>query len=170
MTDETQQSLTTPSQQETTKPAIWIDNDGCPRMVRDMVYHGAKIRGFKVYVVANRYPGAVPGPWVVPVVVSSGFDAADHYIAERVGPKDLVVTSDIPLAGRVVEKGAVVLSTRGDILDKTNIGERLAIRNLMQELRSAGDITGGPQPLGNQDKKRFADALDRILTRMTQQK
>lgn len=158
------------SGEQSSEPTIWVDNDGCPRMVRDLVYQGAKIRGFKVYVVANRYPGALPGPWVVPIVVSSGFDAADNYIAERAGPLDLVITSDIPLAGRVVSQGSLVLSTRGEVMDSTNIGERVAIRNLMQELRSAGDIMGGPAALGNQDKKRFADSLDRILTKMSQRK
>jgi uncharacterized protein YaiI (UPF0178 family) len=169
------QNNDTPSEQppvseENHEPIIWIDNDGCPRMVRELVFNGAKIRGLKVYLVANRYPGALPGPWVVPIVVSRGFDAADNYIAERASSQDLVITSDIPLAGRVVSRGCLVLSTRGDVMDSTNIGERLAIRNLMQELRSAGDIMGGPAALGNQDKKRFADSLDRILTKMSQRK
>ncbi len=146
---------------------VWIDDDGCPRMVRDLVYTQALKRKIPLTVVANSYRQLPPHPLVTMKVVSSGFDAADDLIAEESLAGDLVITSDIPLAARLVQKGVFALTSRGDLLDQKNIDERLAIRNLMQELRSGGTIAGGPPPLNQQDKKRFADALDRMLTKLS---
>lgn len=134
-----------------------------------MVFQAAKVRQLHVYLVANRHPGQVPGSWVEAVVVSGQFDAADDYIVEHLVSGDVVITGDIPLAGRAIERGAIVLSMRGELMDKANIGEKLAMRNLMQELRSGGQITGGPLPWNTQDKKRFADGLDRLLTKVKQE-
>ncbi len=133
-----------------------------------MVFQGAKVRQLKVFLVANRHPGQVPGPWIEPVVVSGKFDAADDYIVDHLRAGDVVITGDIPLAGRAIERGAIVLSMRGELMDQANIGEKLAMRNLMQELRSGGQITGGPLPWNPQDKKRFADGMDRLLTKLRQ--
>ncbi len=145
---------------------LWIDDDGCPRMVRDLVIAQALKRKIAITVVANSYRQLPPHPLVSVKVASSAFDAADNLIAEHAETGDLIITSDIPLASRLVEKGAFVLTSRGDLLDRQNIDERLAMRNLMQELRSGGTISGGPPPLNQQDKKRFADALDRMLTKL----
>lgn len=145
---------------------IWIDNDGCPRMVRDLVFKMAERRRLAVKVVANSYTKLPPSPLFTMVCVPGTFDAADDHIAKHIAPGDLVITADVPLAARIVAAGALGLSPRGDVWDGANIQERLAMRNLMQELRSGGEIHGGPPPLGDGDKKRFADALDRLLTVM----
>ena len=143
---------------------IWIDNDGCPRMVRDLIFKVSERRKIPVSVVANSHMHLPVSTRITMFVVPGTFDAADNYIAEHVEAGDLVITSDIPLASRIVAKGALGLSTRGDVFNKDNVQERLADRNLLQELRSAGDVTGGPPPLNERDKKRFADALDRIVS------
>lgn len=146
---------------------IWIDNDGCPRMARDLVFKAAERLKLPVSVVANSGMRLAPNPLFTMVVVSDAFDAADNHIAEHVGKGDLVITADVPLASRIVAKGATGLSPRGEIFDASNVAEKLSTRNLMQELRSAGDIYGGPPPLGEGDKKRFADALDRLVTSLS---
>jgi len=98
------------------------------------------------------------------VVVSAGFDVADEYIVEHVDAGDLVISSDIPLAAAVVEKGAKVLQFRGEMLTSENVRQRLAMRDFMDEMRQSSDIGGGPAPYGRQDKQRFGNALDRLLT------
>jgi uncharacterized protein YaiI (UPF0178 family) len=103
---------------------------------------------------------------ITSVVVADGFDAADDYIAEHATPLDLVVTADIPLAARIVEKGALGLDPRGELYSEENMGERLSMRDLMQELRGAGMIQGGPAQFCNTDRQRFASSLDSVLTRM----
>lgn len=149
---------------------IWIDNDGCPVKVRDLVLKTGQRVGAKVAVVSNRQ-SLIPRGFVAEViVVTGGFDAADDYIATHAVPGDLVITADIPLAARVVTLGAVALNPRGDSYDKETIGEQLAFRNLMQELRSGGQVSGGPPPLGEADRKRFANALDRMVTRLVADK
>ena len=145
---------------------VWLDNDGCPRLVRDLVFKATTRRKLKVAVVANRYSAVPPGGLIEMIAVSGAFDAADDYIAEHVQIGDLVITADIPLAKRIVDKGAIGLNPRGEVYDAANIQERLAMRNLMQELRSGGEIQGGPGPLGEGDKKKFADGLDRLLTKL----
>lgn len=152
---------------ESSKLAIWIDNDGCPVMVRDLVLKAGQRLGGRVVVVSNRQ-SAIPRGFVAEVVVvPGGFDAADDYIATNVQPLDLVITADVPLASRVVNAGAMALNPRGEVYDQASIGEQLAFRNLMQELRSGGQVSGGPPPLGEADRKRFANALDRLLTQLT---
>ncbi len=143
---------------------IWLDNDGCPQIVRDIVFKAALKRKVAVAVVANRYMHVPPGGMIQMIAVSGAFDATDNHIAENAVPGDLVITADIPLASRIVEKGCMGLNPRGEIYTEANIRERLAMRNLMQELRSGGEIQGGPAPLGDLDKKRFADSFDRVLT------
>ena len=145
---------------------VWLDNDGCPRLVRDLVFKATTRRKLKVAVVANRYSAVPPGGLIEMIAVSGAFDAADDYIAEHVQIGDLVITADIPLAKRIVDKGAIGLNPRGEVYDPANIQERLAMRNLMQELRSGGEIQGGPGPLGEGDNKKFADGLDRLLTKL----
>jgi len=144
---------------------IWVDADGCPTAIKQVVFRASDRLRVPTFLVAN-VPMAVPRwPLVTPVHVSHAFDAADDHIAASVGPGDIVVTADVPLAARVVEKGAVAIDPRGTVYDEQSVGQRLAVRNLMQELRSGGYIQGGPAPIGTGDKGRFAAALDRLLTR-----
>ena len=103
--------------------------------------------------------------WIRRVVVGAGFDA-DDWIAERAGPGDVVVTADVPLAGRCVKAGAAALSPSGRVFDETSIGGQLATRNLMAELRSAGEITGGPRPFSDRDRSRFLSALHETIERL----
>ncbi len=149
---------------------IWIDNDGCPALVRDMVFAAARRRSLPVTAVGNSQPRVPAGDLFSAVRVPGGFDAADDHIAENVSDGDLVITSDVPLASRIVAKGAIGLNPHGTIFNAASIGDQLATRNLMQELRS-GNMTGmpsggGPPPFDDRAKKRFADALDRIVTKM----
>jgi hypothetical protein len=151
-------------------PRIWIDADGCPNEVKGVVYRASDRLGIPVFLVAN-VPMTTPRwPLVTSVCVSHDFNAADDHIAEAAGPDDVVITADIPLAARVVGKGAVAIDPRGETYDEHNVGERLAMRDLLQELRSGGYIQGGPAPIGMGDKKKFAAALDRVLTRKLKEK
>jgi uncharacterized protein YaiI (UPF0178 family) len=145
---------------------IWIDNDGCPRLVREMVFKTSQRRSLAVAVVGNSFMHVPPGGLVIMTRVTGAFDAADDHIAANVEAGDLVITADVPLANRIVGKGAWGLSPHGEVFDSENIGERLATRNLLQELRSGDEVRGGPPPFGEGDKKRFADALDRLVTRL----
>jgi uncharacterized protein len=114
--------------------------------------------------VANRAVAPHRSPLVSSVQVGKGLDVADAHIARETAAGDLVVTADIPLAAKVVAKGAVAIDPRGDVLTEENVGERLALRDLLQGLRSGGMVTGGPAPFSNSDRQRFANALDRLLT------
>ena len=142
---------------------IWIDADGCPNEVKQVVFRASERLQVAVLLVANVEMPTPRWPLVSSVRVSHDFDAADDHIAETVSAGDLVVTADVPLAARVVEKGAVAVGPRGEIYDESNAAERLAMRNFMQELRAGGYIQGGPPAFGVGDKKKFAAALDRLL-------
>ena len=146
-------------------PTLWIDADGCPNEIKQVVFRASQRLGLPAVLVAN-VPLATPRwPLVKLALVSHDFDAADDHIAEHAAAGDVVITADIPLAARVVEKGAVAINPRGEVYDERNVGRHLATRNLMQDLRAAGAIHGGPPPLRPSDKARFAAALDRTLTR-----
>jgi len=143
---------------------IYIDADACP--VKQEVYRVAERHGLKVYVVSNA-PIAVPRePWIERVVVAAGMDAADDWIAERATKGAIVVTQDIPLAARAVKAGAVALAPNGKPFSEDSIGMTLATRNLMDQLRSAGEITGGPKPFSPKDRSAFLGALDREIVRL----
>lgn len=143
---------------------VFVDADACP--VKDEVYRVAGRYGLEVHVVANS-PIAVPRePWIHRVVVSDGPDVADDWIAERATRGDVVITADIPLAARGVKAGAVVLAPTGKLFDETSIGMSLATRNLMDGLRSAGEMTRGPKPFSPRDRSAFLSALDLAITRL----
>lgn len=144
---------------------IWIDDDACPRPVLEIALRAADRRGVDVCRVANRALAPHPSPRVRAVRVGGAFDAADRHIAAGVAPGDIVVTADVPLAAAVVAKGARALGPRGEEFTTDNVGDLLARRNLLEELRAAGLASGGPAPFGPKDRERFANALDRILTR-----
>ena len=149
--------------------AIYIDADACP--VKQEVYrvaerHALKGAALKVFVVSNS-PIAVPRDEMVErVVVGGGMDEADNWIAERAGRGDIVITADIPLASRCVKNGATVLAPNSKPFSEQSIGMTLATRNLMDSLRSAGAITGGPKPFAPRDRSNFLSALDQALERL----
>jgi uncharacterized protein len=149
--------------------AIYIDADACP--VKQEVYrvaerHALKGAALKVFVVSNS-PIAVPRDEMVErVVVGGGMDEADNWIAERAGSIEVVITADIPLASRCVKAGATVLAPNGKPFTEESIGMTLATRNLMDSLRSAGAITGGPKPFAPRDRSNFLSALDQALVRL----
>lgn len=145
---------------------IWIDADAAPRDVKEIVFRAAKRLELEAVLVANRRLYAPPGnPFVSAVIVEGGPDVADRHIVEHAEEGDLAVTADIPLAAALVEKGVQVIDPRGEEFTPENVGERLSIRNFMDELRGSGVETGGPSPYGPREKRAFASALDRVLTR-----
>ena len=145
---------------------IWIDADACPRVIKEIVFRAAERLQVPVCLVANTSLQKHHTALVTSVVVADGFDVADDYIAEHATPQDLVVTADIPLAARIVEKGALGLDPRGELYTEENVGERLSMRDLMMELRAEGFAQGGPGQFSLTDRQRFASSLDRMLTQM----
>jgi hypothetical protein len=145
---------------------IWVDADACPRIIKDIVFRASERLQVPVFLVANKGLTKHDSMLVTSVQVSEGLDVADDYIAEHAASVDLVITADIPLAARIVDKGGVALDPRGELYTEDNVGERLSVRDLMQELRMAGLICGGPAQFSLTDRQRFASALDRMLTRM----
>jgi uncharacterized protein YaiI (UPF0178 family) len=143
---------------------VFIDADACP--VKDETYRVAGRYRLHVYVVANSFMALPREPWIERVVVSDGFDAADDWIAERARPGSIVVTADVPLASRCVKAGAEVLGPNGKPFSESGIGMALATRNLMQDLREAGAVTGGPKPFSARDRSAYLGALDRIVMRL----
>jgi hypothetical protein len=149
---------------------IYIDADACP--VKQEIYrvaerHALKGTALKVVVVSNS-PIAVPRDALIErVVVGAGMDEADNWIAERAGRGDIVVTADVPLASRCVKAGAEVIAPNGRAFTADSIGMTLATRNLMDSLRSAGQITSGPKPFSPRDRSEFLAALDRAIVRLT---
>lgn len=142
---------------------IWVDADATPRVIKELLFRAAERRSADVVLVANSWQ-QVPAR-VRAVRVEGGPDRADDHIVEHCVAGDLVVSDDVPLAARAVERGAEVLTTRGDVLDPDNVGERLSVRDFHDDLRSSGVQTSGPAPFRAGDRQRFADALDRWLTR-----
>jgi len=140
---------------------LYLDADGCP--VKEESYKVARRHGLLVYVVSNR-PIRVPfEPLIRATVVGNRFDAADDWIAERVGEDDIVVTSDLPLAGRAIAKGAIALTPKGVVHDEASIGSALAMRELLDQLRQMGEQTGGPAPMGPRDRSRYLDVLEQCV-------
>jgi uncharacterized protein YaiI (UPF0178 family) len=142
---------------------IWVDADACPRAAKEIHYRAAERVRVLLTLVANK-PLRVPrSPYIQAIQVAGGFDVADDAIAARVQEGDLVITADIPLAAAVVRKGACALDPRGTLYTRDNVGEMLAMRNLMDELRSSGQVTGGPPKFDYSDRMAFAGRLDRYL-------
>jgi uncharacterized protein YaiI (UPF0178 family) len=145
---------------------IWVDADACPAVIKDILYRAAERVKCPLVLVANKPLQTPPSQFIKTMQVPSGFDVADNRIIELAQSGDLVITADIPLAAAVVEKGGYALNPRGEMYTKDNIGERLAMRNLMGELRNTGVMTGGPSALDHSDRQAFANQLDRLLTRV----
>lgn len=142
---------------------IWVDGDACPKGVKEILFRVAERTGIVVVFVANQYLRLPSFDKLQMIQVGEGADVADDKIAELCTPEDLVITADIPLAARVVEKGAVALDPRGRLYDRNNIGQMLGMRNFMDELRGTGVVTGGPNSFGAKERQKFADELDRFL-------
>ena len=144
----------------TSGPIVYVDADACP--VKDEIYKVAKRQGVLVRVAANATL-RVPTSPLVELVVRPGFGAADDWIAEQIRPNDVFVTADVPLAGRCVAAGAVGLDPKGRVWSPDTIGEALAVRDLLTDLRQAGAATGGPAPMTPKDRSRFLSKLDDLL-------
>jgi uncharacterized protein YaiI (UPF0178 family) len=143
--------------------AIWVDADACPRAIREILFRAAVRREIPLTLVANHLLPVPKSPWITSRQVEQGFDVADDAIARQVSRGDLVITSDIPLAAEVIEKGAVVISPRGERFTPENVRQKLNMRDFMETMRSSGVVTGGPPALGDREKQAFANALDRYL-------
>lgn len=144
--------------------SIYIDADACP--VKNEIYRVAGRYGLKVFVVANSYMNVPRDLRVQLMVVSDGFDAADNWIAERAGEGDIVITADIPLADRALKKGAAVIGNTGVPFTTASIGMAMANRELLQNLRAMGEVTGGPKPMSQRDRSRFLSALDEAVQKI----
>lgn len=142
---------------------IYVDADACP--VKDEVYRVAARYGLKTFVIANGGLRVPPSPMIELVIVEQGPDVADDWIAERVQGGDIVVTQDIPLAHRCLQKQAEVIGPTGKPFTQSSIGAALAQRGIMEHLRSMGETTGGPKPFAPADRSRFLSALDLAINR-----
>ena len=140
---------------------IFIDADACP--VKQEVYRVARRYRLDVTLVANSWMRIPSERWITLEVVEAELDAADDWIVEHVQPHDIVITGDIPLASRCLKKGSSVIGLTGKLFTENNIGDAVAIRNLLSELREAGEITGGPPPLKKRDRSRFLQQLDEVI-------
>lgn len=142
---------------------IWVDADACPRVVKDILYRAAERRGVGLVLVANSRFAVPKCERIEFLQVGSGYDKADEAIIHLAGDGDLVVTTDIPLAAGVIEKGGTGLSPRGEVFTSENIRGRLTMRDFMDELRGSGVMTGGPSALRPKDRQEFSNQLDRLL-------
>ena len=144
---------------------IWVDGDACPGVIKEILFRAAIRTKIPLTLVANQ-PVKVPRSDLIAILtVPAGLNIADQRIVELLDPGDLVITADIPLAAHVVNKGGTALDPRGEHYTHENIGERLTMRNLMDELRGGGIVEGGPAPFDGNDRQAFANQLDRILTK-----
>jgi len=144
---------------------IWVDADACPVVVKEIIFRAATRTGLSVTLVANQTIKIPHANNISFLKVNAGFDVADDEIVRRLCPGDLVITADIPLASEILGKGGMALSPRGELFTEDNIKRRLSMRDLMDTLRSGGLVTGGPPPLGQTDRKKFAGQFDKLLTR-----
>lgn len=143
---------------------IYVDADACP--VKQEVYRVARRYGLRVTLVANAWMRIPNEKWIELEVVSAGFDAADDWIVGQVQLHDIVITADIVLASRCVKKGAAVLGPNGKPFTEDNVGDAVALRDLMADLRGAGEISGGPPPLQKRDRSRFLQKLDAAIQKI----
>lgn len=142
---------------------IWIDADACPVPIKEILCRAAERWKVPLTFIANHTIKVPPSTFIKTRQVGAGFDVADNEIVRLLEPGDLVITQDIPLAAEVVDKGGSAMSPRGEPFTKDNIRQKLAMRNFMEELRSAGEVTSGPSGFSSTDRKQFADRLDSWL-------
>ncbi|CAK0774578.1 putative DUF188 domain-containing protein YaiI [uncultured Gammaproteobacteria bacterium] len=144
---------------------LWVDADAVPAAVKEIIIRAALRRQVSASFVSDKYVPLPTSALLAYISVECGPDSADRYIIEAVEAGDLAITQDIPLAATLVAKGVVTIDPRGTLHTAGTVGERLSVRNFMTDLRGAGVITGGPAPFSQRDRQRFADCLDRELTR-----
>ncbi|NNM52898.1 MAG: YaiI/YqxD family protein [Pseudomonadales bacterium] len=142
---------------------IWVDADACPVALRDLLFRAAERTRTPTTLVANAYLRLPPSAWINSIQVEQGFDVADRYIISKIQSGDLVITQDVPLAAQAIDRGAKALNHRGELLTSTNIGDRLATRNLLQDLRDAGLAQSSQNALSLRDRQLFASELERQL-------
>lgn len=145
-------------------PQIFVDADACP--VKEEVYRVAYRLNVPVSVVSNAHLRVPAHPLITRITVSDGFDAADDWIAERATPASVVVTADILLADRCLKAGAIVIAPNGKPFTTSSIGNAVAVRAIMADLRAGGDRIGGPPPFAKEDRSRFLSALDTALQKL----
>jgi len=143
---------------------IWIDADACPGVIKEILFRAAERTKRHLILIANHPLYVPPSPFIRMQQVESGFDVADNEIVKRLESGDLVITSDIPLAAQVIKKEGLVLSPRGELYTRENIGARLSMRDFMEGLRNSGVDTGGQSALSQNDRKMFANQLDKLLS------
>lgn len=148
---------------------IWVDADACPTVIKEILYKAAQRTKLNLIIVANRQFRIPKNQFIQFRKVSSGLDVADNEIAKNVESEDLVITSDIPLAAKIVGKGAFGLNPRGEIYTTENISERLSTRDFLDALRSSGVETGGPSAITKRDRQSFANSLDQMLNKYKNQ-
>ena len=142
---------------------IWVDADACPNAIKNILFRAAERAQVALTLVANQLIRIPPSRFVKALQVPAGFDVADDRIVQMVQTGDLVVTADIPLAAAVIAKGGRALDPRGEFYTGENIGEKLSVRKLMDELRASGVDTDGPPGFSNADRQAFANSLGRFL-------
>ncbi|OGI00705.1 MAG: hypothetical protein A2Y25_11560 [Candidatus Melainabacteria bacterium GWF2_37_15] len=145
---------------------IWVDADACPVEIKEIIIKAAHKRGIETIFVSNKIISIPQSPFISAVKVAQGADVADEYIAKHAIEKDLVITQDIPLAAVLVPNGVVAISLHGMLFTPSNIGEKLSVRNFMQELRDTGVQASGPKPFSNKDKQNFANTFDQQLVKL----
>lgn len=148
---------------------IWVDADACPRVIKEILFRAAERKQVRLTLVANQPLRTPASPYIDTLVVAAGFDVADDKIVELLHPGDLVVTADIPLAAAAIRQEAFALNPRGEMYTEDNIHERLAVRNMLDEMRGCGIETGGPAALSTSDRQSFANQLDRFLAKTQRQ-
>jgi len=144
---------------------IWVDADACPGVIKEILYRAAARHCLPLILVANQWLRVPPSPYIRVIQVAQGFDVADSHIVEQAAPGDLVITADIPLAARIIDKQAFALNPRGEFYSVENIRQLLDMRNFMDTLRSSGVETGGPAAFNHADRQSFANQLDRFIAR-----
>ena len=144
---------------------IWVDADACPVVIKEILFRAAKRTGVQLTLVANQFIRVPKSPSVKTIQVRAGFDVADNEIVKRCSSGDLVITTDIPLAAEVIDKGAYALSPRGEMYTSDDIRARLTMRDFMDTLRASGIDTGGPPTLSQSDRQCFANHLDALLAK-----
>jgi len=149
------------------KLKIWVDADACPVVIKEILFRAAERTQIETILVANKLLRVPPSSWLRAMQVPGGFDVADDEIVKQIKPGDLVITADIPLAAQVIAKGGHALNPRGEFYSASNIQERLAMRNFMEELRGSGVNISGPSSFSQSDRQAFAAELDRFLTRLS---
>lgn len=144
---------------------IWVDADACPGDVKELLFRAADRRKVRITFVANQPVRTPRSDYLDSVCVPGGMNMADRHIVEQAAPGDLVITADVPLAAAAIDKGADAIEPRGELFTSVNIGERLAARNLLDQLRGGSLITGGPAAYSANDRQAFANQFDRWVSK-----